>query len=260
MNITKHIKYKKILFLAITFFLANNVNAQFYNKEVKATIRVDKNSEFYTFNAISENLTPSDYNLRYEFMVFREDENKNTSKSSQGNRFFLKANEKQVLSSVTINYNDTGKIILALLIYDKDDKPIGQARIELAEGGKTEIDTDKKKIEAVTNDQAPAQDGYIKKGFVLKKTISKPGLDFYRLFYSKYYNLGVNTPYDILVTESFARGRTTKIEVLVDNQLVWQFFSQPRKQFLEQMAKTAFERTIAQLRILQKQDKQLTQY
>lgn len=253
-------KHTIFCFFILSLFSSIDVVAQFYNKEVKATIKVEKSSEFYTFNAISENLTPSDYNLRYEFMVFKKDDNNNTSKSSQGNRFFLKANEKQVLSSVTVNYNDTGKIIIALLIYDKDDKPIGQDRIELAEGGKSEIDTDKKKIEAVTNDQAPAQDGYVKKGFVYKKTISKPGSDFYRLFYSKYYNLGVTTPYDILITESFARGRTTKIEVLVENQLVWQFFSQPRKKFLEEMAKTAFERAIARLRVLQKQDKQLTQY
>ncbi|GER60001.1 hypothetical protein ULMA_21090 [Patiriisocius marinus] len=251
---------KYILNFIFTLFSISTTFAQFYNKEVKASIKVEKSSEFYTFKAISENLTPSDYNLRYEFMVFKTDENNNSSKSSQENRFFIKANEKQLLSSVTINYNVTGKIVIALLIYDENDKPIGQDRIELSEGGQTQLEDYPEKAEAVTRDQAAPQDGFVKRGLVLKKTLTKTGSDFYRFFYEKCYNLGLKTPHDILITESFARGRTTRIEVLVENKLVWQFFSQPKKDFLKQMAETAFERSIAQLRILQKQDKQLTQY
>lgn len=249
-----------IFFFLASFSFIPNVKAQFFNKEVKAKIKAEKNSEFYTFKAIAENLTPSDYSLRYEFMVFKTDDNNNTTKSSQENRFFLKANDKQILSSVTVNYNVTNKTIIALLIYDKDGKPIGQDRIELAKGGQTELEADPKQLAPVTKDQAAPQDGYVKKGLVFKKTISKAGQDFYRMFYQKYFNLGVTTPHDILITESFARGRTTKIEVLVENQMVWRFFSQPRKKFLQEMSDISFDRAIARLRVLQKQDKQLTKY
>lgn len=249
-----------ILIILVSISFTSKLEAQFFNKEIKAKIKAEKTSEFYTFKAIAENVTPSDYNLKYAFMVFKTDDNNNTTKSSQENRFFLKANEKKVLSSVTVNYSVTNKTIIALLIYDKDGKPVGQDRIELANGGQTQLDTSPKQLEAVTKDQAAPQDGYIKKGLVYKKTISKAGQDFYRFFYQKYYNLGVTTPHDILITESFARGRTTKVEILVENQLVWRFFSQPRKDFLKEMSDIAFDRAIARLRVLQKQDKQLTKY
>lgn len=252
--------FKISLFILVSVFFRSEASAQFFNKEIKAKINIEKTSEFYTFKAIAENTTPSDYNLRYEFMVFKTDDNKNTTKSSQENRFFLEANEKRVLSSVAVNYYVTNKTIIALLIYDKDGKPIGQDRIELPNGGQTQLEIIVQQPEAVTKDQAAPQDGYVKKGLVFKKTISKAGQDFYRLFYQKYYNLGVTTPHDILITESFARGRTTKIEVLVENQLIWRFFSQPRKKFLKEMSDIAFDRAIARLRVLQKQDKQLTKY
>lgn len=252
---------KYTLNFLFAFFSISTMCAQFYNKDIKASIKVEKSSEFYTFKAISENLTPSDYNLRFEFMVFKTDDKNNSSKSSQGNRFFLKANEKQVLSSVTVNYNVTGKIVIALLIYDENDKPIGQDRIELPNGGKTALNTtNPEENKAVTRDQAAPQDGFIKKGLVIKKLITKAGKDFHRFFYQKYFNLDIRTPHDIMIKETFARGRTTRIQVLVENQLVWQFFSQPKKDFLEKMASTAIDRSIIQLRILQKQDKQLTQY
>ena len=55
--------------------------------------------------------------------------------------------------------------------------------------------------------------------------------------------------------------RTTRISVKIDDQLLWQFFSQPKKSFLQSMAVTALDRCIKYLQQLEKQkDNTLIQY
>ena len=71
--------------LLFGFITIPTAHAQFYNKEVKAEVLVEKNSEFTTFKATAENLTPSDYSLQYDFMVFKTDANNNTTKRRSDN-------------------------------------------------------------------------------------------------------------------------------------------------------------------------------
>ncbi len=54
--------------------------------------------------------------------------------------------------------------------------------------------------------------------------------------------------------------RSSKISVKVDNQLVWQFFAQPRKDFLKKMASTALYRSIAKLQQIEKQKDNFIHY
>lgn len=252
-------------FFIITFFLFGfiptaSLHAQFYNKEVKAEIFVEKSSEFTTFKASAENLTPSDYPLQYDFMVFKTDANGNTAKSSQANDFFIKGNDKILLAQVNINYNDDGKIIIALLIFDKDGKPIGKDRIVLKDGGKSELDSAREQKIATSQDQAKPQDGFVINGLVIENTLTKAGRDFYRYFYSEYFNRGIISAKNITIDEAPGRGRTTRVSVKVGDDLVWQFFSQPRKEFLKEMASTALNRSIAYLQRLQQQKQQITRY
>ncbi|MGY8915207.1 MAG: CsgE family curli-type amyloid fiber assembly protein, partial [Flavobacteriales bacterium] len=186
-----HIRNYCIILMMLSVIGANS---QFYNKEIKAKIFVEQNSEFYTFKAAVENTTPSDYNLSYDFMVFSKDERGNTAKSNQANRFYLKANEKLILSSTAINYNAEGQIIIVLVIYDQDNKPIGQDRLELPKGGKTTVkEMTLQEAEQTSPDQAKPDDGFVLGGLVIENTITKAGRDFYRYFYSDYFNRGIKT-------------------------------------------------------------------
>lgn len=247
-----------ILLLLITCF---SVHSQVYNKEVKAKIIVERTSEFFTFKARASNLTNSDFNLRYDFMVFRKDDNGNVSKSSQGNRFFLKANEITVLSTTTINYNEESEVIIALLIYDDEDRPIGQDRIELPKGVKSGITLEKEDENTTQNaDQAKPQDGFVLGGFIFNKTITKAGRDFHRYFFNIFNNAEIDTKRNITIEEVPGRGRSTRVSVLVENRLVWQFFSQARKEFLTQMAKETFRRVVRELNRLERQKNEITRY
>jgi len=263
----KHIEKKIFIVLFALFF--TNAHSQFYNKDIKAEILIEKTSEFYTFTATAENKTLSDHSLSYEFSVFSSDENNNVSKSSQGNRFYLESNQKVQLSVVTINYSVDTKVTLLLMIYDSENNPIGKDRIVLNDNEASGEDDIENKIkgqqQAYANpqyggDQAAPQDGFVLPGLVIENTITKAGRDFYRYFYSEYYNLGIQTGINITINEVPGRARTTRISVKVGDQLVWQFFSQPRKEFLKEMASTALRRSIYRLQQLQQQKDEFIRY
>jgi hypothetical protein len=254
----KFLKIIAILFLGLIFNFS--VSAQIYNTEVVAKIKVEKTSEYYQFTAISENLTAFDQSLRYEFMVFKTDENNNTVKSSQGDRFVLQSNFSVVLSSLTVSYSIEDKVILLLLIYDVDDKPVGKDRIVLEHGGRTKLDTNPKQLAQATGDQASPQDGVVVRGLIIENAITKAGRDFYRYFSQDYFNRGITTSKNILIEEVPGRTRSTLISVKVDGRLVWQFYSQPSKKFLQNMVQVSMQRTIAYLQQLQKQKNTITRY
>ncbi|MFT5889966.1 MAG: hypothetical protein ACI9Y7_000054 [Dokdonia sp.] len=248
--------------LCIVFLIANSTISygQFFNKDIQAKILIERTSEFYTFHAAARNKTPTDFNLKYEYSVFRTDKDGNVTKSNQSDLFFLKGDEKKVLSSLTVNYSVDDKMILVLLVYDKDDKPIGKDRIVLEEGGKTVIDINRNTPKAASGDEAVAQDGYKIDGLVLQKTLTKSGRDFFRMFYSEYYNRQIQSPVNILIKEVPGRRRNTLITVEVDGKLVWQFFAQPRKDFLTNMVRISLQRVLSFLNRLEKQNEQFIRY
>ena len=251
-----------IILMAIFFF--NISYSQIYNTKIRAAINIEENSEFFTFSPSAENLTNSGYSLRYEFMLFKIDKNNNTNKSIQGNRFVIKPHEKQMLSKVSVNRSGEGKVILVLVIYDLEDKPIGQDRVVLNyKEDQLQIEKEKIKPKKIAKtDQAKPQDGFVIKGLLIENTKTKAGRDFYKYFYSEYSNKEIKSSKDILIDEVLAGfgGRSSKISVKVDNQLVWQFFTQPKKEFLKKMAGIAISRSIAKLQQIEKQKNNFIQY
>jgi len=257
-------------FLILFFFAVFKITAQnVYDREVNAIIKVDKTSEFVTFTATTENLTLSDFSLRYEFMLFKKDKNNNVSKSQQANRFFLKASEKKILSSTTVNNAIEGKVTLLLLVFpisdDEEQGAISKHRIVVTNvDGKIVVEEDdlkKKQPQKVSQDQdTSAKDGLFLNGLIIQKTLTKSGRDFYRYFYQDYYIKDIVTTKNILIQEVPGQRRSTRISVKVDNQLVWQFFARPKKDYLKKMATTALNRCIRYLQQLEKQKQTIKRY
>lgn len=236
---------------------------------MKAKINVEQNSEFIEFTALAENLTLADMSLQYEFSTFTKDENGNTSKNSQGNRFVLESQNIKQLSKVTINATEGKRTIILLLIYDVDGKPMGQDRIVINDD--PDADTDRIVVQKEekqqensaqyqSQDMAKPQDGIFIEGLVVENSITKVGRDFYTLFYSKYYLSGLKSGKNIIIDEEPARGRVTRISVKVENQLVWQFFSNPSRDFLKKQVEVAFQKVIARLQQISKTQESITRY
>ena len=94
----------------------------------------------------------------------------------------------------------------------------------------------------------------------MENSITKMGRDFYTLFYSKYYLSGLKSGKDIIIEEQPARGRVTRISVKVENQLVWQFFSNPSRDYLKQQAEVSFNKVLARLQQISKTQESITRY
>jgi hypothetical protein len=252
----------KMFIVSGALLLSGSCFSQFYNKEIVAKIKVEDRGEFLNFSATAENVTPAGHNLRYDFTLFKKDGAGNVTKSNQGNRFYLEPNQKVILSSTQVNRSDEGGIILLLMIYDQDDKPVGKDRLEfkITEESIQEIKEQEKQVIALPKDQAKPQDGVIINGLVIENTITKAGRDFYRYFYSEYYNREIVSPQNIEIEEVPGRGRMTRISVNVGDQLVMRFFAQPKKEYLKQMANVTLARVLAQIQRLEQQANNFKHY
>ena len=261
---------KFLIFIFFLILFSKTVEAQFLNKEVEAKIVVENKGEFIKFNAIAENKSMADLNLTYDFLTFVKNNQGEVIKESLTGRFVLATGERTKLDELDFNATEDRRIIILFLINDEDGKPLGQDRIVLNDttiNSAKPIVLDKKFLQKELaqgaekrNDMAQPQDGFILEGLVVENSITKMGQDFYRLFYSKYYLSGLKSEKDIVIDELPFRARTTRISVKVDNQLVWQFFSNPSQEFLKQQSELAFSRVVARLQQIENTKEQITRY
>jgi len=80
--------------------------------------------------------------------------------------------------------------------------------------------------------------------------LTRIGRDFYRYFYSDFYNKQIISPKNIEIEETPGRGRSTRITVRMGDQILMQFFAQPKKEFLKQMANVTLIRVNAYIQQL----------
>ncbi|MFD2825373.1 CsgE family curli-type amyloid fiber assembly protein [Leeuwenhoekiella polynyae] len=252
----------RLFLLNIILFLLNYnaINAQFINQEIEAEILVENSGEFYDFVAVAENKSLADQSFRYEFATFIRDEEGKVYKDSLVGRFGLASQSRERLENITISRAEERRVIVLLVIYSLEGKPLGQDRIVLNDKKSNTKIVLAKQNESINQDMAPSQDGFFLEGLVVENSITKMGRDFYKLFYSKYYLSGLKSKKDIVIDELPFRARTTRISVKVDNQLVWQFFSNPSQEFLKQQSEIAFNQVVAKLQQIQSTKDQITRY
>ncbi len=248
MFFTKKTQYTVIIFFA-HFFLANTYS-QFYNTDIEAKIEMENNNEFISITGTALNKTPINHNIRYVLSIVKTNlENNNSSKNDQSGRVVLLPSERQSLSNTTINSNDKDKIIILLLLYDLDDNIVGKDKIVLNDDGESDVEVKEKLLEKLTQKEASSpdvdnsnKDGVVLRGVVVEDTKTKPGRDFYNMFYSLYILNNINSEKMVTVKEVLAMGTNTKIEVLVDDNKIVEFFARPKNEYLKSMAESSIIR------------------
>ena len=231
------LKFRHIKFLFLLGFLCIGsipvIRAQNFNSKVEAVLNVNSaKNDLLEVMGTAKNLTEANYSLRYELSVITSDGSNNSSKSSQSGRFTLEPFETKSLSKTSVSINSDMRTILLLLIYDEDDKLIGTARKVYNE------DTEDKTSGEQLSYKKP-NEGIQLTGMVTEKTKTKAGKDFYDYFYQKY-SLSPNKLNKIIeVEEQISFGRTTRIAVKVQDQVVYQFFVRPKLDYLEEEANKA---------------------
>lgn len=235
---------KYVLFLCVTgFFISTNLMvAQYYNTDVVGKIKIDNHTDFLDIMGTATNKSEINQSLRYELSVIKT-AGGNNSKNTQNGRFTLEPSELKELSKTSINLEEKDKIIILLLIYDLDDKLVGKDRY-LVENKEVKQDN-QKQITAKSNDveeKDEPEDGITLRGIVTEETKTKAGSDFFKYFYSYYMNNKINSEEVVVINETFNFGRNTRIEVKVSGSTVFQFFVQPKDDYLRTMADISLKR------------------
>lgn len=242
-------KFLNIVVAAFFIFFSENGFAQAVYKEVKAKIEVKEIENLLFITGTVENLKSEFKNISYKLSVFKKNKaNSNKSTNAQDGRVTLEPIQKVELSKTQVNYTKTDEVIIMLLIYDESNTIIGKDRIVFGE----EIESDAGKSIPV--------DGIEMIGIVANDTKTKLGNDYYDMFYAQYSKLKINTTKIVTVQEELTFGRTTKITILVDSDIVEEFISRPDEDFLKYMAESAASKLFKYFKDLEKQNKLITHY
>ncbi|MBV1923725.1 MAG: curli production assembly/transport protein CsgE [Flavobacteriaceae bacterium] len=246
----------------LTFLISTTcIFSQKYNTQVEAKIDLKSNTEFIEITGSAFNNTQINQSLRYQLSVFKKGQkNTNISNNKQEGRIVLAPGQKKNVSSTTINANDEDRIIILLLLYNLEDQLLGKDRIVIngnAEDKNNEIVAKKNESSKVVLNEE--NDGVFLRGIVIEETKTKPGRDFYKMFYSLYLGYNVNGEKIVIVKEKLALANNTKIEVFVHNDKVFEFFLRPQNEYLKIRSEEALKKVYLHLQKL-KQNKNRVQH
>ncbi|SCX97784.1 Curli assembly protein CsgE [Nonlabens sp. Hel1_33_55] len=213
--------------ISIFLLLPGLIKAQqsLYNQEIKAEVLMKDKGGFLNITGVASNLTNAEQGIRYELAVIKKDTaTNNSSKNNQTGRGVLNAKSQAILSTTTVNLNIPDILTIMLLIYDDDDKLIGKdvQRIE-----PNTFQLEEKKVNTY--------DGIEIRGLVTRNLRTAPARKFYDYFYKQYKKYQLNGAKVVTINEKFGQGRSTRIEVLVGTEVIYQFFLNPTDDFIKEM-------------------------
>ncbi len=231
---------------------------------VDAKIDLDKNIEYIQINGTAHNITTINQSIRFILSVIKNNgDSTNISKSDQQGRIVLDPAEKKTLSQTRINSDDQDRMIILLLVYNTEDELIGKDRIILNGTAEDRTEEDfrvQREKESTTGELHKEDDGVFLKGIVVEETKTKPGRDFFKIFYSLYNSYNVNGERVVTIKESFAIASTTKIEIKIGTDTVMEFFIQPNNDFLKSAANQAVRTVFLYFQDLKENKNEVKQY
>ena len=234
-----------IAILVGLFFVSFNGASQIYNTQVEAKIDIESNSEFVEFTGSAFNKTEISQSLRYVLSVIRKDpQTKKSIKNDQTNRIVLDSGRKQNLSKTTISANEMERVIILLLIYSVDNTLLGMDRIVVNGNEADRKAAGENNVSAALSQDTTHEedDGVLLRGIVIEETKTKPGRDFYNLFYSDYLKYKINGEKIVTIKETLALANNTKIEVIAGDNKVLEFFVRPQPDYLKTLSEEAIKR------------------
>lgn len=247
---TTSIKY---LLLWLVFFVFTNAYTQTANKEITAKIEVEESENVFSIIGTAENLTDVYKSLYYKLTVFKKSKKDgNQSSNSQDGLFTLNPNQKKNLSKTQINISNDDQVILLLLIYDDEKELLAKDRIVLGEED-SNSNKDKSSLDK-------PNDGLEMLGIISDETKTRLGKDFYDYFYAFYNKIKINSAKIVTVDEELTNGRTTKIAIEIDNEIINEFISKPDDEFLSYMAEDSANKVFEYLKNIEKQKKLIMRY
>lgn len=259
-------QYKTLLSIWATLFIISVGSAQNYNSEVEAKIQQNINEDNLEVSGNVFNKTTINQSLHFTLSVIKNDENSsNTSKSDQTGRLVLGPGEKKIVSYTQINLEEKDRIIILLLVYDTEDRLMGKDRIIINATDEDRLQEENRvKLESQDEETIDrgheGEDGVILRGIVIEETKTKSGRDFFKMFYSLYNSYNINGDQIVTISEDFAMANTTKIDIKMDNEIVFQFFVRPDSEFLKSAANESIKRVYSYIQRLKQNRNTIKQF
>ena len=230
--------FRLFLYLILLFLYSAMLNAQFFNRDVEAEINVDFKGVLTTITFSAFNKTSLSRSLSYRALIVKNSTPDSPRETFEDEQFFiLESNERKNISTATIKIAEKQRTIVFVLIYE-DKRVIGKDRIVInGFEGEDSIEprvVQKEDILARQSDNQ-ASDISILRGLVVENTKTKPGRDFYQMFYLAYRANNINGEKTVKVEEVLAIGGNTQIKIFAGDDLVAQFFMNPRSSYLKEM-------------------------
>lgn len=228
---------------------------QITNKDVVASIKTEQVLDIITVTGTVKSKTEIIKSLRYVMYVYKKNpETSNIVKNEQGGRVVLDPNASKELSRTTINTTIKDKVTVLLLVYDLEDNLVAKDRLVV-------LNDDEKKQEPIKEQAALDESDFVGlRGIVIEDTKTKPGRDFYVDFYSNYRLKGINGKEVVKIKEQFSFGINTIMEVSVGDRVVYRFFLQPTRDFIQKQSAQAIIAVARQLIALENQKDLIRQY
>lgn len=213
--------YNNIMLLLLLLFGFSTSSAQ-NEKNVQAKIKIVQADNLVSIYATAlNNSTTLQDNLSYSILSLKKGPSGNMSKNAQSGAFSLMPNENKTLSSQKVNIDPNGKIDIYLFI-KRDDKVISKDTLSLGVLNKK-------------YDNKPLQEAKIEiSGLIIENVMTKPGRDFYDFFSQSNRTNQISYPFVIVINEKPALGgRNSEITILVNDEVVFRFNTQPKEEYLK---------------------------
>ena len=221
---------KTLIAILVVFFLSNKTFAQ-KSEEVKGKIITENKEDLIKIKAVAINTSSIYHDLNYILISLKKGKS-GTSTNKQSGKFSLKPNETQSLSEMRINLAKNDGLKVFLLIKDeKTDKLLSKDSLE------------------INANQFTAEVNYIPEsqieltGFTIDDTKTRVGQMFYESFFKKYNQVPKKYEGAITVAELPSFGRSSRIVVSIDDQVIHSFMSKPDEESVDNEA----DRTLANL-------------
>jgi len=189
---------------------------------------VDGGKRMYSIQGLCKNSGNAKRYLSYKLKLTREDPGGNRNSNSQSGEFSVAPGEELVLTEQRINI-DEGSIFTAQLYFYEDGALIFADTLMRLFPKK--IPNTKKENQGNGAIQSSDPD-ILGLGLVIDETRTPAGRDLYSSFYSKWQELDVQGEFIIRIQEFPFRFRSSRIKVLLNENVLLERIIQPQRQVL----------------------------
>lgn len=246
-----------LIFTWALYALPYTLLAQF-NSEVEAHIAIETENVLTNITFSAYNKTTLKKSLSYKALITKNEKiNSQLTQFKDEQYFVIEPGEQKNISTATLDLSQGERTIIFVLVYE-DEKVIGKDRIvingfEGEDEMKPKVITKEKPNSQQESQQA--QDIDLLTGLVFENTKTKPGRDFYQMFYLAYNNNNIKGNKMVKVDEVLAIGGNTQIQIFAGDDLVVQFFLNPRSSYIKEMV----DQSIARVNYYFQQNKAIRQ-